>query len=156
MIRPTVHIAATRTPPHQGGQGRRAERVLRPVVVTLEFAIATAALGGGGAMLADPAGAMGMDPTMLDRLPVDSWLLPGVALIICNGVLPGAAAVAELRHKAWPRRFGHALAGVVLLAWPVTETVIFGYPLAGEPVWLRPAVAAVGLALIGLGLRLRA
>lgn len=132
------------------------EGALRTVLLALEIVIALSALGGGIAMLADPSGAMGMDPSMLDRLPVDSWLLPGVALILCNAVLPSAAAAGEFRGQAWPRRFGHVLAGAVVLAWPVTETLIFGYPLAGEPVWLRPAVATVALAIIGLGLALRA
>lgn len=63
--------------------------------------------------------------------------------------------VAELRGARWPRRFGHALVGTVLLAWPVTETVLFGYPVGQEPRWLRPSVAATGVTLIALGLRLR-
>lgn len=142
-----------------GGAGsadpRGAVRAARYAAVTLETLIAVSAFGGGVAMIADPAGAMGMDPWLLERLPVDSWRLPGVALIACNGLLPLAMARAELLGRRWPRRYGHAVAGAVLLAWPVTETLLFGYPLDGEPVWLRPAVATTGLALIGLGLLLR-
>ncbi len=121
--------------------------------VVLEVATALAAVGGGSAMLLDPHGAMGLPQEMLDRLPFGSWRVPGAALTLCNGALPAAVATAELRGRAWPRRFGHVLAGTVLLSWPVTETLLFGYPVQEEPRWLRPAVAGAGLALIVLGLR---
>ena len=52
-------------------------------------------------------------------------------------------------------RIGHVVVGTVLLAWPVTETLIFGYPMPGESVWLRPAVAGMGVAILTLGLWLR-
>lgn len=130
-------------------------RTLVTAVVALEGVVALAALGGGVSMIANPCGAMGLAPELLDLLPVDSWRLPGVALIVSNAVLPTVAVVADRRGRHWPRRFGHALVGTVVLAWPVTETILFGYPLEGEPRWLRPTVAATGLALIALGLQLR-
>lgn len=137
------------------GVAPRAERALRLTVLVLEGVVAVAALGGGSAMVANPTDAMGLGPEMLDQLPVDSWLLPGVALIASNAVLPAAAAVGELRRRRWPHRFGHTVVGAVVLAWPVTETALFGYPLEGEPVWLRPAIAATGASIIVLGLLLR-
>lgn len=127
---------------------------VRYAVVGLEGLVALAGVGGGTAMMADPRGAMGFPPWMLDRLPVRSWFVPGVALVVCNGVLPAATALAELRGRRWPRRGGHVTAGLVLLSWPVGETVLFGYPLAGEPRWLRPGVAATGVLITGLGLLL--
>lgn len=130
-------------------------RTAAGVLVALEGIMSLSALGGGGAMILDPRGAMGMDPAMLDRLPVDSWLLPGIALVATNGVLPAAAAIGEVRGCTWPREFGHVLAGAVLVCWPVGETLVFGYPVEGEPRWLRPLVAGSGLAMIGLGLHLR-
>lgn len=152
----TPDAIATTHPRHSSRGDRRTSaappRTLRFTLLALEGVVAIAAFGGGAAMISDPAEAMGLAPEMLDRLPVDSWLLPGVALITCNGLLPAVVAGAELIGRRWPRRFGHALAGAVLLAWPVTETVLFGYPLDGEPLGLRPAVAATGLGLIGLGL----
>jgi hypothetical protein len=75
-------------------------------------------------MMADPHGAMDLSPTMLDRLPVRTWFLPGVALVACNGILPATTAVAELRGRTWPRRGGHVVAGLVLLSWPVGETAL--------------------------------
>ncbi len=134
---------------------RAGRRVARNAVLLMEGVVALAALGGGAAMIADPTGAMGLAPEMLERLPVDSWLLPGLALITTNGILPTCVAVAEVRGRRWARQYGHVLAGTVLVAWPLTETLLFGYPLAGEPIGLRPGIAATGLALIGLGLLLR-
>lgn len=136
------------------GQSRADVRAAAYALITLETLTAIAAFGSA-AMIADPAGAMGLSPAMLDRLPVNSWMLPGMALIASNGVLPTVVAVAELRGERWPRRFGHIAVGAVLLSWPVTETLLFGYPLEGEPLWLRPGVAAAGLMIMGLGLLLR-
>ncbi len=137
--------------------GTRRSAAVRYGVVTLEGVVALSALGGGGSMIADPQNAMGLPGWMRERLPVvDSWLVPGLALVASNGLLPAATAVAEVRGRSWPRRWGHLLAGTVLLAWPVGETALFGYPLEGEPRWLRPGVAAAGLTLVGLGLVLRA
>ena len=134
----------------------RTIQVLRYKTVALEGVVALSAFGGGGVMIADPQGAMGLPGWMRERLPlVDSWLVPGIALVACNGVLPAVNAVAELRGQAWPREWGHVTAGAVLLAWPVGETVLFGYPLEGEPRWLRPGVAAAGVTLMALGLLLR-
>ncbi|HSP60752.1 MAG TPA: hypothetical protein VLO09_06795 [Ornithinimicrobium sp.] len=129
--------------------------VTRCAVVGLEGVVALAGVGGGAAMMADPREAMGLSPSMLDRLPVRTWFVPGAALVACNGILPAAVAVAELRGRRWPRRGGHVVAGLVLLSWPVGETVLFGYPLAGEPRWLRPAVAATGVVVTCLGVVLR-
>lgn len=134
----------------------RGTDIVRYGVITLESVVALSAYGGGGLMIADPEGAMGLPASMRERLPVvDSWLLPGLALVACNGALPTATATAELSGRSWPSAWGHLAAGVVLLAWPVTETALFGYPLTGEPRWLRPGVAAVGVALVASGLFLR-
>jgi hypothetical protein len=120
----------------------------------LELVVAGAAFGGGGVLLADPSGRrMGLPSWMLDRLPVDSWALPGAALVLCNGVGPTVVAVAALRGQRWPARVGHVAVGTAIAAWPLTETVLYGYPLEGEPRWLRPGIAAIGLAIAGLGLR---
>lgn len=156
MARSTAPGIDTGARTHAGRHGAPSDTsAARYAAISLEGIVALAALGGGVSMVLDPAGAMGLPPEMLDRLPVDSWLAPGLALIACNALLPTACAVAELRGREWPSRFGHFLAGTVLLAWPVTETVIFGYPLHGEPLWLRPVVAITGLVIMGLGLQLR-
>ena len=77
-------------------------RVGEYAVAILEGLVATAAYGGGVAMIADPAGGLiRLPPEMLDRIPVDSWLLPGVALFVSNGVVPTVVAAATLRGRQW-------------------------------------------------------
>lgn len=141
--------------PAAGTPQRAGTGVIR-TVLALEAVTAVAAYGGGAVMIADPSGRLiGFGPGMLDRIPFSSWLLPGVALAGSNGVLPTVVALATLRGREWPARFGHVVAGSVLLAWPVAETALFGYPLSGEPRWLRPVVAGTGVAIAGLGVWLR-
>jgi hypothetical protein len=124
------------------------------LAVALELLVAAGALGGGTAMLADPSGGLIELPAwMLERLPVRSWTLPGLGLIACNGAAPIVTAVATLRGHRWPGRWGHLLVGAVVTTWPVTETVLFGYPVTGEPLWLRPGVALVGLTIAAAGAR---
>ena len=128
----------------------------RGTVLVLEAVTAVAAFGGGAVMIADPSGQLiGFAPGMLDRIPFSSWLLPGIALVGSNGVMPTVVALATMRGQEWPSRFGHIAVGCVLFAWPVTETALFGYPLTGEPRWLRPVVAGTGAAIAGIGVWLR-
>jgi hypothetical protein len=143
---------AVRRPRQRPGRARTAKSRTGRLAAALELLVAVGAVSGGAAMLADPDGGLiGFPPSMLDRLPVRSWTLPGLALVLCNGVAPTVTAVAALRGRHWPGRWGHLLVGAAVTAWPVTETILFDYPLDGEPVWLRPGVALVGLMIAGVG-----
>jgi hypothetical protein len=148
-LKPHGNPSTRGAPPDPRARARR-------TVLALEGVTAVAAFGGGAVMIADPSGQLiGFPPAMLDRIPFTSWLLPGIALVGSNGVVPTVVALATMRGEEWTSRFGHIAVGCVLFAWPVTETALFGYPLTGEPVWLRPVVAGTGAAIAGIGVWLR-
>lgn len=53
-------------------------------------------IGGGIALLVDPTGqVLELPPDSLDGLAIDSFLLPGLFLILVMGMLPPLAAVSK-------------------------------------------------------------
>jgi hypothetical protein len=123
--------------------------------------LSIAGLGGGWSMISDPTGeAMRADLTWLEGTPVSDFLLPGLFLFVAYGVF-GAILIGGLwtRRSFGPlrtldRRTGHHWAwwgtiaiGTVLVAWIVYE--LFVIP---DIIWLQPALAAMGLAIVGFAM----
>ena len=86
--------------------------------------------------------------TILQYSPFLTFLIPGIILLLANGVLSLLAAYAAVRK--W-RGYGWLVVfqGCVISGWIAIE--IF---LLREVVWLHGLYAAVGLVLIGLGMML--
>lgn len=64
-------------------------RGLAITTAVLLFVLAFGGFLGGFALLADPTGAMvGFQDDMIDQLPVDSYTLPAVFLVIVFGMIP--------------------------------------------------------------------
>ena len=122
---------------------------LRVTTLGLLGVLILGGLAGGLALLTDPTG--GRLGLTVDTLPgwllVDDYRLPGIALIVLFGVLPIAAVVQLVRHRASGWTLTTAL-GVVLVLWTVGQIAAIGLP--------SPAIQAgflvVGIVLTGLGL----
>jgi len=76
---------------------------------------------GAVPMILDPDGTPWQMPqSLLDRSPFDSYLIPGIILLIANGALSLASLIAVVRRDPgygwWV-----VLQGVVLAAWLVVE-----------------------------------
>ena len=69
---------------------------------------------------------------MLAGTPFDSFLLPGIVLFSCIGVVPLTAALLTLRRSALAPLASVAV-GVLLMGWIVGEMVILGG--AGTLAW---------------------
>lgn len=120
---------------------------MRSALIALELFLALGALFGGGGMLLSPDGsAMGLPPDMLDGSGFDSFLVPGMLLLLANGVLPVAVAIAELRRESWAR-YGHVAVGAVLTGWIAIQGVLIGF---GH--WLQIGYLVMGLIILALGL----
>lgn len=79
------------------------------------------AIPAGYMMLSDKTGAgMGMSPEILANSPLDSFLLPGLFLLIVNGFANLGAAILSFTRN---RFAGHAgiLLGVALILWIVIQ-----------------------------------
>jgi hypothetical protein len=103
-------------------------------------------VGGGIPMLLDPSGAaMGLPPGLLDDLSIDSFLLPGLFLIVVMGLVPVTLAYGLWKRARWAW-LGSLAQGFVLVLWICFQFILWGRPIAIQCLYL-----VWGLALLVLG-----
>lgn len=147
----SVPLMARSLMPQAGHMPKR--ELSRPEValVALELLVGLSALGGSALLLADPSGAReGMPPVeTYPGIPFDSYLVPGLVLLLANGLLPLVVAVGTLAGRRWART-GHLVVGAVLATWMGVQLAMMG------PVFfLQAVIACIALAILGLGAHLR-
>jgi hypothetical protein len=115
----------------------------RLALVGLELFTAFGALYGGGLMIADPTGArIGFPPGLLERTPFGNYLIPGLVLLVVNGLGMLAGALALL--LGWRHAVEAALAlGALLSSWIVVQLLLVG---SVSP--LQPVMLVTGLLLL--------
>ena len=115
---------------------------------TLGFLGISAIVGAIPLILFPQGDLLHMPLSMLDHSPFHSFLIPGIILLLANGVLSFVALYQLLR-----RRNGYswwvAFQGCVISGWIVVEVIILR-----AVVWLHFLYLAVGLILIASGLAL--
>jgi len=98
--------------------------------------------------VADPSGgALGMPVELLARSPFSDFLVPGLTLLVVNGLGSLVGAALSLARWRWAGALAVAL-GAFLAAWIVLQVLWIG-PIA----WLQPLMLGSGLAEAGLGWR---
>jgi hypothetical protein len=123
----------------------RSERM----VVTLELVLAGGALFGGIGMLVDAGGgALGLPADLLDGTPFHSFLIPGITLLVLNGLLPTVVAILTIRRRAIAD-YGHLAVALALAGWIVGETYFIGLES-----WMQPFFFAYALVIGALGVRI--
>jgi hypothetical protein len=127
---------ATNSPATANGRSR-----LAWTAVVLEVLLSAAALGGAIALV---TGAIDLGGSTQD-LPFGSPVLAGVALALCNAVLPAVVAAGELRGRGWARP-GHLAVGAVLMGWIVVQVAFIGL---GS--WLQVGYFVYGAVILAVG-----
>lgn len=116
----------------------------------LQVFIGLGAVGGGLGLVMEPSGAnLGIPLEMLEKSPFSTYLVPGIVLLVVNGLgsLVGAAATfTQHRHAG---ETAMAL-GVFLVAWIILQV----YWFAGVH-WLHALYFGLGLLELVLGRWLR-
>ncbi len=103
---------------------------------------AAGAVAGGIALVAGPQGeVLQMPVSMLEGSPFDSYLVPGLVLLLVLGVLPLAAAVGLWLRRPWAW-WAAGVVGCGLLIWIVVQVSIVDYH------WLQPAYGAMGALIL--------
>lgn len=104
------------------------------------------AVAGGLMLILDPTGQrMGMPLSFLDHSPFHSFLIPGIILLLSNGLLSLAIMIAAIRriaHYGWSVAFQ----GCVLTCWITVEVIMMRVAA-----WPHYLYWGLGLALIALG-----
>jgi hypothetical protein len=138
--------------------------LLKRVLSLLLILLGLGGLGGGIAMLLDPSGqSMGLPRNLLENLFIDTFLLPGLFLIIVMGLLPLITAfglgkfprcpffdrVNPLKsiHWSWSLSFG---LGLVLIFWIAFQILLWGSPLGIQLFYLGLGFLIFTLSLLGI------
>jgi hypothetical protein len=117
-------------------------------LVGMELFVGLGALYGGGSLVADPSGGLlGMPVELLASSPFHDYLIPGLTLLLVNGVGSLVGMVLSLARVRWAGALGLVL-GAFLVAWIVLQVLWIG-PIS----WFQPAMLACGLAEAWLGRR---
>jgi hypothetical protein len=118
----------------------------RVALVMLEVFVGVGAVYGGVILVRD---SWGLPVTDLAPLPLHSWVLPGVALLVSVAVPMLAAAVLVARRHVLAAD-ASVLAGAILAGWIVVQLAIIGPQMA-----LQAVMFVLGLGTAALGLLLR-
>jgi len=118
-------------------------------IATLAF-LGLTSLAGSIPMMADPSGsALNLPLSLLQHSPFRSYLIPGIILLVSNGLLAllvlWLAMMAKPRYGLWT-----AFQGCVLLGWLVVECLMLRLVI-----WPHYLYGAVALVLVVSGFALR-
>jgi hypothetical protein len=115
-------------------------------LIALQLFVALNAVAGSVYLF---GGAPDWPRTWLESTPFNSWVIPGVILLVAVG---GSMATAAWTTWRRPESGASAslLAGLVLLVWIIVETAMLGYIS-----WMQPATLVAALLVLALAWHLR-
>jgi hypothetical protein len=122
-------------------------KIVRGIAMALLGFLGLSSIVGAVPMIVDPSGQwMHMPLSLLAHSPFHTFLIPGIVLLLANGVLSLLVLLATARR--WPPYpWGVALQGCILTGWIVVEVILLRMAM-----WAHYLYGAIGLALIVLGL----
>jgi hypothetical protein len=118
-------------------------------LIALGFLSVTSMMGGIPLILDPSGGLLHMPLSLLEHSPFHNFLIPGIILLVANGLLSVVAFVATIRRG---RGFGILVAfqGCVIVGWITVEVIVLR-----SVAWPHYLYRAMGLILIGSGIMLR-
>ena len=124
-------------------------RVTKTLLVILLVFLSLSGLFGI-MFLIDPSGELVEMPlSLLDKLPIDTFILPGLYLLIVYGI--GSAVIAYgLRRQLFWAPVAALLLGLVLIGWIIGQIILWGTPAMLQYIYLT-----VGAAIFLLSLKIR-
>lgn len=102
-------------------------QTIRSIAIVFLFFLGTSAMVGAIGLLMDPSGkAMGLPPEILETIPFNSYLIPGLLLGLFNGLLSilfAILVIRKIRLQGWIVIFQ----GSVLMVWMTAELLMKMY-----------------------------
>ena len=124
-------------------------RVAKTLLVILLVFLSLSGLFGI-LFLIDPGGELVEMPiSHLEKLPIDTFFLPGLFLLIVYGIGSSVITYGLLRQLYWAPVAG-LLIGLVLIGWVIGQIILWGEPLMLQYIYL-----IVGAAIFLLSLAIR-
>jgi hypothetical protein len=123
---------------------------LRAIKTILVILLVFLSLSGlfGILFLIDPSGELVEMPlSHLDKLPIDTFFLPGLFLLIVYGIGSSITAYGLLRQLFWAPVAG-LLLGLVLMGWVIGQFILWGAPAMLQYTYLTVGTAIFLLSLI--------
>lgn len=126
---------------------------IRIIALILLFFLGISAVGGGIGMIIDPTGiSQGIPLSMLEHSPFEDFLIPGIILLIMNGLLSILFAILVI-GKTSLSGWLVLIQGCILLGWLLIQiAMIRDYALLLHTLYLA---VGVGLAILGILMILR-
>lgn len=112
----------------------------RVTSLVLDAVLAVTGAAGGIWMITHPTTIL--EPRLLEGTPFTDWQVPGIALLLVNGVWPAVALILTLRRHRLAAVAQQAV-GYSLLLWLMIQI-----PLVGYAVQLQVPLTALALTLI--------
>jgi len=124
------------------------------LIVLLALLAANAFYGGISLILAPDGSLLGMQPGWLDKSPFNSYFIPGLLLLLMNGVFPLLALYGLITRNtkwfAWLNIYKNRCWGWTFAVYSgiITNIWIIAQQLMAEYFILQTMIAAVGLLII--------
>jgi hypothetical protein len=104
-------------------------------------------LAGGIGMLMDPSGAsLSLPGDLLADLPIETFILPGLYLVLVYGLLSPIIAYGLWKRAPWAWA-ASVLLGIILLGWIVGQFILWGSPHIIQAVYFFLSLAMLALSL---------
>jgi uncharacterized membrane protein len=117
---------------------------------SLQAFIGLGALAGGFGLVKDPSGsALGVPLSFLEGSPFPDFLIPGIFLLVVNGVGSMIGAVLSFTRRRYAQEIAIVL-GAILVAWIVIQVVIIR-----SFSWMHILYFILGVVEFGIGLYIR-
>jgi len=122
-------------------------RVTRTLLVILLVFLSLSGLFGIS-FLIDPSGELVEMPiSLLDKLPIATFFLPGLFLLIVYGIGSSMITYGLLRQLFWAPVAG-LLLGLVLIGWIIGQIILWGTPAMLQYIYLTVGIAIFLLSFI--------
>ena len=116
----------------------------------LQAFIGLGALGGGFMLVRDPSGsALGVPLSFLEGSPFPDFLVPGIFLLVVNGVGSLIGAGFSFNKRRYAQETAIVL-GAILVAWIVIQVI-----LIRSFSWMHVLYFILGVVELGIGLYIR-